>query len=266
MYLIGLIVEYIYSWLLWPVLGCHSEYIFQNEQADQGHHLLISDGITGTLHLFQQMEMIDPDRHHLMNICGQPLLLQSQHLTEADKLKEAAVDKEVGQLLAAHPNPLFQEAEQRTPHLLPESLAEEALAPAEQRYQMVVRALKGNPRFEVSDLELARGGISYSAQTLERLKSFLGRSRLFFIAGSDFLKDFSRWKNIERIHKICKFAVAQRPGCPFRRIPPNMQAINVTSADISSSDIRKRIRAKKSVRYLLPEEVRKYILRKGLYR
>ena len=140
-----------------------------------------------------------------------------------------------------------------------------ALATAQQRYQMAALALKSNPRFEVSDLELARGGVSYSAQTLKELKSALPRSRLFFIVGSDFLKEFLGWKDIDEINKICKFAVAQRPGYPFKNLP-DMQAINIAALDISSTDIRKRIKANKSIRYLVPEKVRTYILRKGLYR
>ncbi len=140
------------------------------------------------------------------------------------------------------------------------------LARAEQRYQMLSLALKYNPHFIASDLELSRKGISYSIETIKQLKSTLRRSSLFFIVGSDFLKDYLKWKDLAEINKICKFAVAQRPGYPFKRLPANIQALNIAALNISSTDIRKRIQAKQSIRYLLPEQVRKYIIRKKLYR
>ncbi|MBU4140367.1 MAG: nicotinate-nicotinamide nucleotide adenylyltransferase, partial [Candidatus Omnitrophica bacterium] len=127
-------------------------------------------------------------------------------------------------------------------------------------------ALKSNPRFEVSDLELIRGGVSYSVETLRKLKSIFRHTALYFIVGSDFLKEFSGWRDIDKLSKICKFVIAARPGYPLGRLPGNMQAIEVSALDISSTGIRKRIRAKKPIRYLVPEEVRKYILKKGLYR
>ena len=142
---------------------------------------------------------------------------------------------------------------------------------------MVAKALKSNPCFEVSELELTRGGVSYSVETLRKFKSIFRHSTLYFIVGADFLKEFSGWRDINKLSKICKFVIAARPGYPFKNLPAglkqgrrglpgNMQAIDVTALDISSTDIRKRIRTGKSIRYLVPGEVRKYILKKRLYR
>jgi nicotinate-nucleotide adenylyltransferase len=139
------------------------------------------------------------------------------------------------------------------------------LAPARQRYQMAALAVKGNPYFEVSDLEISRGGISYSIETVKELKSVYCRAKLYFIVGSDFLKEAFSWKNIDSLGKISKFAVAARPGYSFTKLPANMQGIRVDALDISATDIRKRIKLEKSIRYLVPEEVRKYILKKKLY-
>jgi nicotinate-nucleotide adenylyltransferase len=144
------------------------------------------------------------------------------------------------------------------------------LAPAHTRYQMVSLAVKNNPYFEVSDLELVRGGISYSIETVRRLKTTFPQTRLFFITGSDFLDGFSTWKDIEELSKICKFVIAQRPGYEYRQLRKkmlkNIQKIYVSALDISSTQIRRRIKSGQSIRYLVSEEVRGYILQKKLYR
>lgn len=141
-----------------------------------------------------------------------------------------------------------------------------ALAPAQERCHMVTKALKTNPFFEVSSLELARGGVSYSIETVKKFRSIYPRASLYFIIGSDSLEELSTWKNIEKLNKICKFVVVRRPGYAPRRLFPNMQVIDIDTKDISSTDIRRRIRTGKSIRSLVPEEVRKYILKKKLYR
>jgi nicotinate-nucleotide adenylyltransferase len=141
-----------------------------------------------------------------------------------------------------------------------------ALAPAQERYHMVAKALKTNPFFEVSSLELARGGVSYTIETVKKFRSIYPRASLYFIIGSDSLEELSTWKNIEKLNKICKFVVVRRPGYAPRRLFPNMQVMDIKVKNISSTDIRRRIRTGKSIRNLVPEEVRKYILKKKLYR
>jgi len=152
------------------------------------------------------------------------------------------------------------------------------LALAQERHHMISRALKSNPSFAVSDIELRRKGISYSIDTLNQFKCIFPHTSLYFIVGSDFLKEFSIWKDLSSFSKICKFVVALRPGYPLAKLPPaqarqgrgrlpgNMQTIEITSLDISSTAIRERIRKGQSIRYLVLEEVRRYILKKGLYR
>jgi len=158
------------------------------------------------------------------------------------------------------------------PTNLPPHKRHKTLASAQERYHMVSLAIKSNPYFDVSNIELKRGGVSYSVETIGKLKSLFSQANLYFIVGSDFLKEFSTWKDIGELRKICKFVVAQRPGYPFKNLPAgrqellkNTRTIKVTVLDISSTDIRKRIQTKQSISYLVPEEVRKYILKKGLY-
>lgn len=140
------------------------------------------------------------------------------------------------------------------------------LAAAKDRYRMLSLAVKSNLSFAVSDLELERGGISYSIETMKKFESLFPQANLYFIVGSDFLEEFLTWKDIDKLRRICKIVIAPRPGHPIKRLPGNMQIIKVNALDITSSDIRRRIKTKASIRYLIPEEVRKYILKKGLYR
>ncbi|UCB56551.1 MAG: nicotinate-nucleotide adenylyltransferase [Candidatus Omnitrophota bacterium] len=152
-------------------------------------------------------------------------------------------------------------------NISPHKRRQKRLELAKKRYYMVAQALKSNPYFEACSLELARGGISYSLQTVRELKSIFPEANLYFIVGSDFLKEFSRWKDVDKLSKICKFAIAERPGFPFKKPLAKMQAIRIptVSLDISSSDIRRRLKRGESIRYLVPERVRKYILKKRLY-
>lgn len=140
-----------------------------------------------------------------------------------------------------------------------------SLAAACARSRMVAEALGGNPYFEVSDIELKRKGLSYSIETVREFKSIFRHARLYFIVGSDFLKEFAVWKDIGSLSEICKIVIAERPGYLLKRLPKNMQAIKIRALDVSSTDIRKRIGTGKSIRYLVPEKVRKYILKKKIY-
>ena len=150
-------------------------------------------------------------------------------------------------------------------HLPPHKSAKTLASSAQQRYRMVALAIKSNPYFSISNIELKRGGISYSVDTVKRFKVLLGGAQLYFIVGSDFLKEFSSWKDIQKLNQICKFAVARRPGFPFKKLPRKMQLVRINALDISSTQIRTRLKNRRSIRYLVPESVRRYILKTGLY-
>ena len=143
---------------------------------------------------------------------------------------------------------------------LPPHKRTKLLLSSRRRCQLLVRAIKSNPAFGLSDIEVRRGGLSYSVQTIKEFKSIYGRARLYFIVGADSLRDFSTWKQISEIRKNCQIVVAKRPGYPIKRLPRNMLALDLPLIDISSSQIRRRIRRKQSIRYLVPEQIRKQIL------
>jgi len=136
------------------------------------------------------------------------------------------------------------------------------------RYSMLRLAVKNNPCFEISRVELDRpGSKSYSVDTLQLLRTDLGKkTALYFIAGSDALKELNTWKDTEKIFKLSRFVVAARPGYNLKNIPAKVKAMEIDSVDISATQIRRRIAKGKSIRYLVPETVRKYIEKKGLYK
>lgn len=163
------------------------------------------------------------------------------------------------------------------------------LLPFADRFRMVQLAVVDNPDFEVSDIENRRTGISY---TIDTVREFLreGDSEPYFIFGQDAFADIQKWKSWEELLTICNLVIMTRPGYDYGRLEPALPAAfasrfkysaeenlyrgpagksirfcSVTFLDISSTDIRERIKRGRSVRYLVPEAVRDYIIEHGLY-
>jgi nicotinate-nucleotide adenylyltransferase len=151
------------------------------------------------------------------------------------------------------------------PSFLPPHKTGEDLASADRRLRMVSIAVKDNRSFDVSDMEIERKSKSYSIDTLREFLSVYAEAELFFISGSDALKDLSSWKDIEEIKKIANFAAAARPGYGSEDVPEFVRTISMPRIAISSSLIREKIRKKRSIKYLLPEDLRAYIEDEGLY-
>jgi nicotinate-nucleotide adenylyltransferase len=141
---------------------------------------------------------------------------------------------------------------------------------AAHRLQMVRLAIAGNPRFAVDDLEVRRGGRSYSVETLEELRARHPGAEFYFIIGADSLNELHRWRAAERLVRLCRFLAVTRPG--FSPRPPRQltglryRIVAGHPCAIASREVRARIAGKKSIRYLVPEPVRRYIERKNLYR
>ena len=137
---------------------------------------------------------------------------------------------------------------------------------AKERYKMTSIAIKGLPHFAVSDYEIKSRGTSYSVRTLKVFRKKFGKkTEIFFITGSDSLAQLKAWKHLDRIMKLANFVVANRPGHRIRAVK-GVIMINIPNVDISSSDIRQRIKKGLSVKKLIPGNVLKYINKKGLYR
>jgi len=137
------------------------------------------------------------------------------------------------------------------------------------RIEMVRRATADNPRFEVSELEASRPAPSYTIDTVRELESTLDGGRLHFIMGADSLTQFFSWKDPLALLSSCEFAVAPRPGVELGEADPRIleraRILSAPAIDLSSSDIRERVRQGRTIRYLVPPEVSAYIAEKKLY-
>jgi nicotinate-nucleotide adenylyltransferase len=147
----------------------------------------------------------------------------------------------------------------------------------EDRYLMSVLATANNLYFEVSDIELKRRGYTYTVDTLRMFHEVYGKnSDFYFITGADAVMEILTWKNVEAILKMCKIVSAHRPGSDiavFRKKVEEIEKlygskvylIEIPALAISSTNIRARVKNGVTIKYLLPEEVENFILKKGLY-
>jgi nicotinate-nucleotide adenylyltransferase len=141
-----------------------------------------------------------------------------------------------------------------------------------ERKKMVKLALRGNPCFTFSDVELRRGGISYTIETIRWFQeSKVWRKHIFFlIIGADNLLDMAIWKNPDEIFNSIHILVLARSGSDIekigKKIIEKVTIVATPQIEISSTQIRNRIRCHQSIRYWVPEAVERYIYSKGLYR
>lgn len=148
---------------------------------------------------------------------------------------------------------------------------ENDISAPEDRYLMTVLAITNNQFFEVSRVELNRPGPSYSIDTVkEFLKKYNHGVKIFFITGADAFLEVDSWYKSEKLIKLCQFVAATRPGYDLNKLDEKFKKIikimEIPALSISSTDIRRRVRDGKSIKYLLPQEVEEYIDKKGLYR
>lgn len=149
------------------------------------------------------------------------------------------------------------------------------LASGRDRLAMLRAATHDEPRFKVLDIELKRGGVSYSIDTLRALKKSRPRDHFFFIIGTDMLAELHTWRDIYRLLELCEFVTMARPGMRASRIripldPPWPERLRANLfrgklVDIASRDIRARARRGWSIDALVPETVARYIRAKALY-
>ena len=143
-------------------------------------------------------------------------------------------------------------------------------APAELRYRMVEAAVGDHARLEVSRMELDRAGPSYTVDTLSALRAEGAGDELFLAIGVDQLDAFLTWRAPDEIARLARIVVMAREGVGPRsgeteaRVP--WETVRVTRVDVSSTEIRERVREGRSIRYRVPEAVREIIEGERLYR
>jgi nicotinate-nucleotide adenylyltransferase len=144
------------------------------------------------------------------------------------------------------------------------------ISSAKNRLKMVKLAIQDNPDFLISDIELKREGKSYTIDTLSQLKKLYKDSGLFFLLGSDAIDELPTWKEPDKIFQKVKVVIALRPGFdrinPENRFVKKSHVIPINGLNISSTQVRERVRQGKSIRYLVPREVEEFIRSKKLYR
>jgi nicotinate-nucleotide adenylyltransferase len=144
----------------------------------------------------------------------------------------------------------------------------EVVSDAEDRYLMSVIATASNPLFSVSRMEVDREGPTYTADTLRALKQERGAGTdLFFITGADAMLEILQWKQPEELFELAHFIAATRPGYDMAAFDRSrVSLMNIPALAISSTDIRARVSGGHPIRYLVPEGVKSYIEKAGLYR
>jgi nicotinate-nucleotide adenylyltransferase len=156
------------------------------------------------------------------------------------------------------------------PAARPPHKSDGAVTPVEHRLEMVRLAIADNGRLALSDVECLREKPSYTIDTLSRFRTELGEEeKLYFVMGADSLVQFFTWKEPLKLLSICEFVVVRRPGVRIDECDPRVgEKVRVLDApllEVSSTDIRKRVRSGRSFRYLVPPAVRAYIEEKNLY-
>ena len=183
------------------------------------------------------------------------------HLATAEAVRESFALDEILFIPAARP-----------PHKLGKLVTDE-----QHRLAMTTLATQSNKFFRVSDMELKRKGLSYTLDTMNELHKFFGRStELFFIIGADSLADLSKWHAARELVEKCHFIATTRQGVDvnFSAVESffgsaareHIHRVTTLGLEISSTDIRDKVRCGRSIKYLVPEVVENYILREGLYR
>lgn len=154
---------------------------------------------------------------------------------------------------------------------------EKKVTPANLRYEMVKEAIKPFKEFSISDYEIKKEGLSYTYKTLEHFKKKDSDAELFFITGADCLINIDKWKEVSKIFNICTFVVFARGGIDTESLEMHKKRVEekyggkivvlkFKELEISSTDIRERVKSGKKVDFFIPEKVNKLIEENNLYR
>lgn len=152
--------------------------------------------------------------------------------------------------------------------------ADHEVTHSEDRYLMTVVATASNPSFSVSRADLDRPGPTYTVDTLRIIAAAEPpETELFFITGADAALEILHWKDPEEVLRLSHIIAATRPGYDIAAFDrdtashdPRVTVMNIPALAISSTDIRRRVREGRPIRYLVPEGVKSYVEKAGLYR
>ncbi len=173
------------------------------------------------------------------------------HLLAAEQAREQAELDEVW-FLPAH---------------IPPHKQHEQITAAHHRLRMVELATADHPAFRVSRLELDRSGPSYTIDTMRQLIGTYPDAQFFFIVGGDMVNSLPQWHRFSELVQLVRFIGLYRPGSTFDRqsLAASVTFVEMPLWDVSSSLIRQKVRAGRSIRYLVPQAVERYIKENRLY-
>lgn len=140
-------------------------------------------------------------------------------------------------------------------------------APPAVRLEMVRAAVADDPRFTVSSIEIDRGGLSYTVETLAAFVEEFPGADLFLLIGMDSVETFGRWREPGRIMELARVAVMQRGDVGGgTSIPAGVRVVTARRVDVSSTEVRERVRARQPISGFVPEGVARIVEQAGLYR
>jgi nicotinate-nucleotide adenylyltransferase len=164
------------------------------------------------------------------------------------------------------------------PAAVPPHKKERTLTPATQRIEMLQLAIAGHSGLQVSTIEIQRGGVSYTFETLATVQHSRPDAEIFFLMGADSLRDLPTWREPARICELATPLVVRRAGAPQPDFTPlaglvsparlaaiRQQQVEMPIVELSSTDIRRRVAAGLSIRYRTPRAVEKYIETNRIY-
>lgn len=152
------------------------------------------------------------------------------------------------------------------------------ITPGKQRFEMLELAIAGHAVFSVNDLELRRSGPTFTVDTLQSIheNSETAGRELFFLIGADSLSDLVTWREPKRIAQLATIVAVNRGGDPLPDlgsirdaigpdVADRIQIVEIPGNDVSSTDIRQRVRDGRSIRFMTPRAVEVFIEQHGLY-
>ena len=152
------------------------------------------------------------------------------------------------------------------PANIPPHKRSSVIASARDRFEMVKLAIKDNPKFEVSDIELKRGGKSYTVDTVKTFHTqYPDGTKFYFIVGGDLAETLPSWKNIDELRKLVSFVALNRPGFKIKQSKYRIKSITMPALEISSTFLRQCFSSGGSAKYLLQQRVVDYIQKHKLY-
>lgn len=210
---------------------------------------------------FDSLGLEDPDETYRLGIFGGTFdPVHVGHLAAAERVREGARLDAI----------IFM------PAGVPVFKLDKKVTSGEQRLEMCRLATAGNPYFDVSDVEVRRAGNTYTYETLRQLRAhYPANVELFFIAGADAIITLGKWRNAVELTQLARFIAMTRPGYSQEEAKRSVYVdgkrldvdfLEVPGLNISSSYVRECVENNRTIRYIVPEAVREYIVSRGLYR